>query len=157
MQIGEQDHRYRLQKFWQPYHDKLHVVLNDIRKRFGYAILLDAHSIRSVLPELFDGTLPDLNLGTFKGVSAAPTLISASFNALAKHTDYSSVLDGRFQGGYITRNYGRPNEGVHALQLEMAQTTYMTEQPPLYQQDCADRVSTVLRDLVTTLLQWSPS
>ena len=157
MHADEAEQSYRLQTYWQPYHDQLKYALHDIRQQFGYAILLDAHSIRSVVPKLFSGILPDLNLGTYKGSSADPSLISTSFSALSRHSQYSSVLDGRFQGGYITRNYGRPDEGIHALQLEMAQTVYMQEQPPVYQTDLAEKASVVLRDLVTTLIEWSPA
>ncbi len=155
MQPNEQEERARLQRYWQPYHERLNKTLKEIRNRFGYAILLDSHSMRGEVPTLFDGKLPDLNLGTYRGASAHPDLISATYSVLSSSSGYTSVLDGRFQGGYITRNYGRPKEGIHALQLEMAQTVYMQEQPPVYKPLLAERVSVVLRDLVTTLIQWS--
>lgn len=153
----EQEETFRLQQYWQPYHEQLQSALDAIKQRFGFAILLDAHSIRTEVPLLFDGKLPDLNLGSYCGASADPGLISACFASLDGNSGYSAVLDGRFQGGYITRHYGRPQENVHALQLEMAQRIYMSEQPPVYDAELAKQVSVVLRDLVSTLIQWSPS
>ncbi|MGA9573654.1 MAG: N-formylglutamate deformylase [Lysobacterales bacterium] len=146
----------RLQ-YWNPYHEKIAAELEHIRERFGYAILLDAHSIRSEVPRLFEGKLPDLNLGSNSGASAHPDLITASFSSLGSDKQYSTVLDGRFKGGYITRHYGKPAEGCHALQLEMSQSSYMREQPPRYDQVLAAPIQNVLRGFVDTLLDWSPS
>ena len=106
---------------------------------------------------LFEGRLPDLNLGSNSGASADPGLVTAGFGALNRNTGYTAVLDGRFKGGYITRNYGKPHDNIHALQLEMAQSAYMREQPPFYDQTLAVRVEVVLRDLTETLLGWSPA
>jgi formiminoglutamase len=154
---GAAETAQRLLQFWQPYHDKLATELAQIKQCFGYVILLDAHSIRSEVPRLFEGRLPDLNLGSHAGASADPKLISAGFNALSRDPRYSTVLDGRFKGGYITRNYGKPHESCHALQLEMAQSAYMCEQPPMYDPTLAARVQVVLRDFIGTLMGWSPS
>jgi len=154
---GSSDLADRLTHFWRPYHEQLATELDHIRQRFGYAILLDAHSIRSEVPRLFDGRLPDLNLGSHSGRSADPGLIAASFAALRGDAHFSSVLDGRFKGGYITRNYGRPAENQHALQLEMAQSCYMREYPPAYAPGEAERVQAVLRSLVDALLDWAPA
>jgi len=147
----------RLAHFWRPYHDKLTGELERARERFGYAVLLDAHSIRSEVPRLFEGRLPDLNLGSNSGTSADPGLIARCSGILSGDTRFTAVLDGRFKGGYITRHYGRPNEGLHALQLEMAQTCYMREDPPLYEPVKAETVQAVLRRLVEALLDWRPA
>jgi len=147
----------RLSEFWRPYHEKLAAELQLIKQQFGYALLLDAHSIRSEVPMLFEGRLPDLNLGSNAGASADPGLVFAGFEALSKNARYSSVCDGRFKGGYITRNYGRPTENFHALQLEIAQSVYMLEQPPVYDPSLAGQAAGVLRDFVGTLMGWSPS
>jgi len=146
----------RLAQFWWPYHDKLAGELEHIRARFGYAVLLDAHSIRSEVPRLFEGRLPDLNLGSNSGNSADAGLIARCFDTLHGDSRFSSVLDGRFKGGYITRNYGRPTEKLHALQLEMAQSCYMCEDPPAYEPRKAERVQAVLRNLIDVLLDWRP-
>jgi N-formylglutamate deformylase len=130
--------------------------LERIKQRHGYAVLLDAHSIRSRHPLLFDGELPDLNLGSNGGRSAARTLIAAASKAL-QDSRFSMALDSRFKGGYITRNYGSPGNGVHAVQLEMAQSAYMQEDPPCWQDERAGSVQAVLQGLVEVLMQWKPN
>lgn len=153
----ERERNRRKQQFWQPYHQQLAAELERLRQRFGYAILLDAHSIRAEVPRLFKGTLSDLNLGSFKGASADPDLVSTSLAALGSVPGYSLVVDGRFQGGYITRHYGQPGNGYHALQLEMAQTVYMHEQPPTYDLTKAAGILPLLHNLITALILWAPA
>jgi len=148
--------RLRKEQFWQPYHDKIQMELQQIQQRHGFAILLDAHSIRSRVPLLFDGRLPDLNLGSYRGASADPGLVSGAAKALCSNPKYSFVLDGRFQGGYITRHYGQPSKGIHALQLEMVQDVYMREFPPEFDEMRAEKIQPVLRELLDSLLMWSP-
>ena len=97
----------------------------------GHAMLFDGHSIKSELPWLFDGRLPDLNLGTASGAACAPSLRDALAALLRAQTQFSVAVDGRFKGGHITRHYGQPREGVHAVQLEKCWSTYMRETPPL--------------------------
>jgi N-formylglutamate deformylase len=147
----------RRQTYWAPYHDKLSSELSLIRKNFGYAILIDAHSILSHVPMLFEGKLPDLNLGSNRSASASPDLIELSMQALSSDPQFTSVLDGRFQGGYITRNYGQPEHGWHALQLEMAQSVYMQEAPPVYDPWRAANIQPVLEAWIRSLLAWKPA
>ncbi len=137
----------RMRTYWQPYHDMLDAVLTNTRRRFGYALLWDAHSIRSEVPALFRGVLPDLSIGTNDGASCDPRLQRAVYRA-ASATDYSVVLNGRFKGGYITRHYGNPGDDVHAVQLELAQHTYMDERTLRYDEDAADRLRVVLRAML---------
>lgn len=143
--------------YWQPYHDALSDELARLKALHGHAILFDGHSIKSNLPWLFDGKLPDLNLGTANGGSCAPDLRSALTQVLQDQDRYTHITDGRFKGGHITRSYGRPIERVHAIQLEMCWSTYMQETPP-YTIDTARaaQLTPVLRALVQTMLQWSP-
>jgi len=145
----------RVKKYWNPYHQCLHDELARIRNRYGYAVLLDTHSIRSEVPLLFSGRLPDLNLGTNSGRSAAASLLAAARAAL-DDPHFSLVVDGRFKGGYITRHFGAPEQGIHALQLEMAQSAYMQEQPPRWNADLARPMQGVLQRLVQSLMQWKP-
>ena len=152
----EEEERLRRKQFWQPYHVKIQMELQQIRQRHGFAILLDAHSIRSRVPLLFDGRLPDLNLGSYRGKSADPNLVTVAVKALCSNPEYSFVLDGRFQGGYITRHYGQPGEGIHALQLEMVQAIYMREFPPEFDEKRAARIQPVLLKLLDSILMWSP-
>ena len=125
----------RVEEYWRPYHQCLQNTLGRLQEQFGYALLWDAHSIRGVVPTLFDGELPVLNIGSNGGASCDPELIEAVM-AVVRHSDYSSVHNGRFSGGYITRNYGLPKSHVHALQLELAQHSYMDENTLRY--DFAD-------------------
>ena len=120
----------RRDAIWQPYHARLAEELARLKAVHGTAALWDAHSIRSVLPRFFEGKLPDLNLGTADGVSCDPALAQRLL-AIGKEAEgYTAVLNGRFKGGHITRRYGRPGEGVHAVQLEMTQCSYMQEALP---------------------------
>jgi N-formylglutamate deformylase len=143
--------------FWQPYHDALHTELGRIAARHGYALLYDAHSIRSVVPRLFDGVLPDLNLGTDGGRTAAPSLIEAVAAVCRSAPGFTFVADGRFRGGYITRHYGRPEDGIHAIQMELAQYRYMDESPSwTYQPGRAALLKGVLRSVLGRMLEWRP-
>lgn len=125
----EQEFRTRIEKYWTGYHQKLRQEIQTTKSKFGFCLLLDCHSIRSKVPRLFDGTLPDINIGTNNGVTTSNCL-SARITEVCEHSSYSYVVNGRFKGGYITRRYGDPASGVHAVQIEIAQSTYMTEAEP---------------------------
>ncbi len=142
--------RQRLRaEYWQPYHDALAGELERIRTAHGYVLLWDAHSIRSVIPWLFEGVLPDLNIGTADGAAAHPSVGEAVKAAAAAHTGYTHALNGRFKGGFITRHYGDPARGVQVVQLEMCQCTYMSEQAPYdYDEARARRVQPVVRGMM---------
>ena len=143
----------RREQYWQPYHDALRARLDDTRRSFGFALLLDAHSIRSVVPRLFPGTLPDINIGTFDGRSCDPAVSAAVCRQAAQASRYTHVLDGRFKGGYITRHYGVPRLGVHAVQIELAQSSYMDEAGTTYDPERAAALRALLRTIVEALLQ----
>jgi formiminoglutamase len=144
------------ERIWRPYHGKLMAELNRIKGEFGYAVLLDAHSIRGEIPRLFAGLLPDFNIGTNDGKSCARSLSDAVVQALDT-PKYRHVLNGRFKGGHITRHYGQPDRAFHAVQLELAQRTYMSELAPFdYRSDVAGRVQPVLQKLVEALIIWRP-
>lgn len=119
----------RIKKYWQPYHDKITATLAAIKSSHGHAILFDAHSIESKVPALFEGILPTLNLGTADGTSCQQKLAETALSHCQK-SGYSHVLNGRFKGGYITRHYGRPDDKIDAIQLEIAQSSYMDEGAP---------------------------
>jgi N-formylglutamate deformylase len=147
----------RVATYWQPYHEALRDELARLKAEHGHAILFDAHSIKSELPWLFEGKLPDLNLGTADGTACAPSLRDALAAVLQAQTAYSVAVDGRFKGGHITRHYGQPLQGVHALQLEKCWSTYMREHPPLdWHTARAEQLQPLLRQLVRTMLDWSP-
>jgi N-formylglutamate deformylase len=147
----------RREIYWRPYHHALGVELQRLRAAHGHAVLFDAHSIQSRLPWLFQGRLPDLNLGTAGGTSCAPSLRDALAHVLASQSAFTHVVDGRFKGGYITRQYGRPAQGVHAVQLEMCWVCYMPERTPYaWDAEQAAKVQPLLRRLVDTMLSWKP-
>jgi N-formylglutamate deformylase len=149
--------RHRVDNYWRPYHDALAGELARLHSVHGHALLFDGHSIKSELPWLFDGMLPHLNLGTAGGDSCDPGLRDA-LAATLESSGYTYVIDGRFKGGYITRRYGRPAEGVQAVQLEMCWRCYMLEDPPYaWDETRAMRVRPVLRRLLETMLGWRPS
>ncbi|MDN4589550.1 N-formylglutamate deformylase [Xenophilus aerolatus] len=127
---GEAEIAARREALWQPYHDQLAAELARLKAAHGVVALWDAHSIRSVLPRFFDGKLPDLNLGTADGASCDPALAAQLLDIAQSNPAYSGVLNGRFKGGHITRRYGDPSGGVHAVQLEMTQCSYMQEALP---------------------------
>jgi len=143
----------RVHTYWQPYHDALRTELERLHATHGRVVLFDGHSIKSELPWLFDGKLPDLNLGTAAGASCASSLRAALSRVLAAQAQFTHVVDGRFKGGHITRRYGNPGAGVHAVQLEMAWSCYMAERPP-YEIDPARsaRLTPILHALVHTML-----
>lgn len=145
----------RITHYWQPYHHALKNTLTEIKQQFGQVVLLDAHSILSQVPRFFDETLPDFNFGTADGASCAISLIK-QVEAL-NFTPYSTITNGRFKGGFITREYGDPQNGIHALQLELSQRTYMHEPTDQYNQSEADKVKIKLKNLVSTLITFSCS
>ena len=147
----------RITSSFAPYHAALAAELQRVRARHGFAVLLDGHSIRSEVPRFFAGRLPDLNLGTANGASCMPALQECAATVLTYAEGFTNIVNGRFKGGWITRHYGRPGEGVHALQLEMAQRCYMDEAPP-YRWDPvkAGRLRSLLQNLVRALIAFQP-
>ncbi|KAB8309151.1 N-formylglutamate deformylase [Rouxiella chamberiensis] len=144
-----------LDEIWQPYHQKIQSELARMKQEFGYALLFDAHSIASVIPRLFDGQLPDLNLGTNSGESCAPALSEILEKTCQQQTRFTHVLNGRFKGGYITRAYGQPENNVHAVQLELAQVNYMEEIEPFsYSEDKASELQALLKPLLAGMVSW---
>jgi N-formylglutamate deformylase len=143
----------RLGRYWQPYHDKLREELERMKAEFGTVLLWEAHSIASVLPRLFEGKLPDLNIGTNAGASCDATILEAIMGSL-RTQPFTWIANGRFKGGYITRAYGKPETGVNAVQLEMCQSTYMDEGAPFgFKSDLADGVRPVVQTIVDAALQ----
>lgn len=144
----------RLEAVWHPYHRRLQTEIARVRAEHGAAILWDAHSIVSEVPRLFEGKLPDFNLGTADGASCDPALARSLIVALSRQEGFTAVLNGRFKGGYITRKYGNPGNGVAAIQLEMAESIYMEERSPYaFRPDLAARVRPILRELLRLCLE----
>ena len=155
-QPSDADVATRVDTFWRPYHDALRAELERLRAIHGHVLLWEAHSIASQLPRLFDGQLPDLNIGTFGGASCAPSVHEAAAASVAA-MPFTSVVNGRFKGGYITRHYGQPEQGIHAVQLEMSQCIYMDETAPFgYREDLAARIQPHLKRMVENVFAALP-
>lgn len=145
--------KQRQQLYHRPYHDALRAQLERIKEVHGYAILYDCHSIRSVVPYLFEGKLPDFNIGTNSGASCDLVIENRIAEICASAEGYSSISNGRFRGGWTTRHFGDPANGFHAIQMELGQCNYMQEEPPWqYQQENAERLRVVLRQILQALL-----
>jgi N-formylglutamate deformylase len=141
-----------------PYHAALRAEIDRIRARHGVAILWDCHSIRSQIPFLFAGTLPDFNIGTADGTTCDPRLESLVAD-LCRASGRSTVVNGRFKGGWTTRHYGQPARGVHAIQMELAQSTHLaTESPPFaYDPDKAATLRGTLSDILHQIAAMAPN
>ena len=148
----------RREAFHAPYHAALAAELERVRARHGVAILYDCHSIRSQIPFLFDGVLPDFNIGTNGGTTCDPAIEAATRDICAGAEGYTHVLNGRFKGGWTTRHYGRPSEGLHAIQMELAQSTHLEAeaQPFAYDPERAAPLREHLSDILSTLADLAP-
>ena len=139
--------------YFQPYHTALAAEIERVKAEHGYCVLWDCHSIKSVIPRLFPGTLPTLNLGTNSGESCAPSVEAAAVAAMARHP-FTQIANGRFKGGWITRHYGRPFERVHALQMEIALSAYLTDEaaPWTFDATKASTLQTALSAIIAAAL-----
>jgi len=146
--VDDSEKAYRVDQYWRPYHEHIQASLIALRAQHGFALLWDAHSIPSVVPRLFDGELPELNLGSNSGASCA-SVIDEAVVAVALESPFEAVSNGRFKGGYITRHYGDPDNGVHALQLEIAQRAYRSETRSSFD----TRKAAILRDTLQKMLK----
>ena len=139
--------------YHDPYHKALTELLVETRMEHGFALLWDAHSITDVVPRLFDGVLPDLNLGTYGGEACEPVIERACLKSMMDHEEYASIVNGRFRGGFITRAYGRPNQNVHAVQMELAQSAYMDIATKTFDETKANVLRVALQDIMGAALR----
>ncbi|PCI62424.1 MAG: N-formylglutamate deformylase [Kordiimonadales bacterium] len=154
---SEDEIKQRLDNYWHPYHSALQSELTRLKTAHGHALLWDAHSIASEVPRFFEGRLPDFNLGNNSGMSCDNRLADALQHTASECEDFSSVLNGRFKGGFITRRYGNPTESIHAVQLELSQITYMNELFPFeYLPEVAAKVARPIRSLLEAMLAYRP-
>jgi formiminoglutamase len=153
----------RRRRWHEPYHAAIGAQISRLKARHGRVVLYDAHSTRSVIPRLFEGELPHFNIGTFRGASCDPALTAAVAGA-CEVPGFSSVIDGRFQGGWTTRRHGRPGDGVHAIQMELACRAYMDEPagpltsanwPSPYDPDRATPARTILSHVLSACLAFA--
>ncbi len=140
----------RLSRFHKPYHDAFAAEIERVKNIHGIAIVYDCHSIRSHIPFLFEGTLPDFNIGTDMGKTCAAEIEAIAVDVTSKASGYSSILNGRFKGGWTTRYYGQPQNRVHAIQMELAQKTHLASEslPFAYDEAKAERLRVHLKTLL---------
>ena len=151
---SEDEIQQRQQQYHQPYHDALEQQLDRVHQRHGYVLLYDCHSIRSLVPYLFEGKLADFNIGTNSGHSCSPGLESAVLTACVGENNFTHVLNGRFKGGWTTRHYGNPQAGYHAIQMELAQCNYMLEEAPWsYDIERAEMLRISLQNILQCILK----
>jgi N-formylglutamate deformylase len=140
--------------YHQPYHDALREQLDRVHQRHGFVVLYDCHSIRSQVPCLFEGKLPDFNIGTNNGTTCGDYITQAVEDACATANQYNQVSNGRFKGGWTTRHYGNPASGYHAIQMELAQCNYMQEVAPWpYDKTKSRNLRTVLKVILGNILK----
>jgi N-formylglutamate deformylase len=157
-ELSAAETRARIECYWRPYHEALAALRDDILATHGQCVIWDAHSIHSLAPRLFNGELPELNLGTWNGRSAGADLIGRVATLIAGQQRFSHVVDGRFTGGFITRHYGDPTRQVHAMQLEIAQRAYMLEaDPPQFDPHLAAPLMSLLEQIIPQLIVRSQS
>ncbi|MCW3848235.1 N-formylglutamate deformylase [Sphingomonas sp. LB-2] len=137
--------------YFEPYHKALHAEINRLCAIHPRVVVYEAHSIRSHVPMLFDGELPQFNIGTNSGAACAPELAEA----VAGQCSASQVVDGRFKGGWTTRHYGQPEKGVHAIQMELAMRTYLDEAAPAWDEARAEPCKTILRHVLAAALEFA--
>lgn len=154
--VGEDEVRERVANYWQPYHDKIAGTLAALHDRHGVALLWDAHSIASVVPRLFEGELPELNIGSNNGHSCAAPM-TERVAEIANASPYSHVVNGRFKGGYITRRYGEPARNVHAMQLEVSQRVYLNEATAAFDALKASHLRGTLQPMLEAFLKSAES
>ena len=146
------DIEQRTLKFHAPYHDALSREIERVKEQHGYAILFDCHSIRSNIPFLFEGILPVFSIGTNNGRTCATEVEDKTVECCRASNDFDYVLNGRFKGGWTTRHYGQPEKRVHAIQLELAQSAYMSEASPWnYQAHLAEKLRIPLQNILASL------
>ncbi len=149
----------RLATFHAPYHAALAAEVARVRAAHGVAILFDCHSIRSNIPFLFEGKLPDFNVGTADGRSCAPAVEAAVYDVARAAEGYSAVLNGRFKGGWTTRHYSDQACGVQTIQLELAQATHLVAEVPPFSLDPgkSERLRAHLGDMLRRLEALAPT
>lgn len=150
-QLSVSETTRRLQAYYDPYHAALQDLLKHTKQKFGKVLLWDCHSIRQRVPRINPDPFPDLILGSADEGSASPQVINTAYKTLASGP-YSSAHNFLFKGGYITRQYGRPGEGQHALQLEMTKINYMDDAQRTYDAVRAEKMRELLKRTFENLI-----
>ena len=153
MEPDEGEIARRVREFHAPYHEALAAEIERVKAKHGIVVLYDCHSIRPEIPYLFDGVLPDFNVGTDNGRTCDIRIEKATFDISQGAGGYTAILNGRFRGGWTTRHYGRPHEGVHAIQMELTQSTHLADTTETFAYDpaAADRLRPHLAEILKSI------
>jgi formiminoglutamase len=150
---GRDEIQQRRIRYHKPYHDALSAQINRLKQVHETVIVYDCHSIRSKIPFLFEGVLPDFNIGTYNGNSCSSQIEACVSNICMQAKNHTAIVNGRFKGGWTTRQYGHPDTGVHAIQMELAQSSYMQEMPPWsYDESKSHQLRKTLASILDSLL-----
>jgi N-formylglutamate deformylase len=151
-EVSSDDVEHRVKTYYEPYHEKIQSTLQSLKTEFGKALLWDCHSIRQLVPSIRPEKFPDLILGDADGTSASPGIIEATLRGL-ETSGLSVSHNTPFKGGYITREYGRPSENIHALQLEMTKVNYMDDAEQSYDEVRASKIQKMLKSVFESLIE----
>ena len=142
----------RLETYYQPYHNKIQELLNDLKDEFGKVLLWDCHSIRQLVPSIQKEKFPDLILGDADGTSASPGIIESVLGVL-DHSSFSISHNHPFKGGAITRHFGKPSINQHAIQLEMTKVNYMDDSEIKFDAVRAAKMQELLKKVFEKLIE----
>jgi N-formylglutamate deformylase len=151
-EVEPEEVRRRVERYYQPYHAKLAELMEEKKKKFGTVLLWDCHSIRQSVPTIHAEKFPDLILGDADGTSASREIIDTALASL-NSGKYSVSHNHPFKGGYITRHFGKPSQGVNVLQLEMSKVMYMNDAEEKYDEDRAADMRQMLRKVLRSLME----
>lgn len=151
-EVESEEVRRRVELYYKPYHQKVSELIDEKRKKFGKALLWDCHSIRQLVPTIHKEKFPDLILGDADETSASKRIIDCAFTAL-QDSEYSVQHNHPFKGGYITRSFGKPEQNVHALQLEMSKVMYMDDAEMNYHEERANKMRDHLERVLRALME----
>ena len=149
---SEHEINSRIEHYWRPYHHALKTQIARLHFLHGRVMLWEGHSIKSQVPFLFDGILSDFNLGTVAGASCKPATQDAIENILSEQNRFTSVCNGRFKGGHITRAYHDLANNIETVQLELSQATYLDEESREYDEAKAGHVQALIRKFFDAIL-----
>ncbi len=141
----------RLTEYYWPYYNKIQDLLDERLATFGKALLWDAHSIRHFVPTIRKEIFPDMILGNNDETTAHPELIETALHGLTSGK-FGVNHNTPFKGGHITRYFGKPEQNIHALQLEMNKILYMDDEERNFHEERANEMRAVLKPTFEALI-----
>ncbi len=150
-EVAPEEVKRRIKKYYTPYHQQLASLIEKKRKKFGKVLVWECHSIRQHVPTIYKEKFPDLILGDVDGTSASKQISEIALSSL-RDSAYDVAHNHPFKGGYITRQFGKPNENIHVLQLEMSKVMYMNDEEKKYEEKRAEAMQSVLKKTIELLI-----